>query len=126
MTASNGRSNGGRNGNGALSSANGGTKKAVILAGGRGTRLAPYTSILPKPLMPIGDRAILKIVVEQLAVMDSATSTFSVGYLSHLIRAVFDHRADPDATISTSMRRRRSARQGLCASSKGSTRRSWR
>lgn len=99
MTASNGRSNGGRNGNGALSSANGGTKKAVILAGGRGTRLAPYTSILPKPLMPIGDRAILEIVVEQLVRHGFSDIAFSVGYLSHLIRAVFDHRADPDATI---------------------------
>ena len=51
--------------------ANGSVKKvptrAVILAGGRGTRLAPYTSVLPKPLMPIGDRAILEIVIEQLA-----------------------------------------------------------
>jgi hypothetical protein len=33
--------------------------RAVVLAGGRGTRLAPYTSVLPKPLMPIGERAIL-------------------------------------------------------------------
>ncbi|MDX6507676.1 MAG: NDP-mannose synthase, partial [Gaiellaceae bacterium] len=41
--------------------------RVVILAGGRGTRLAPYTSVLPKPLMPIGDRAILEIVIEQLA-----------------------------------------------------------
>ncbi|HKH31350.1 MAG TPA: sugar phosphate nucleotidyltransferase, partial [Gaiellaceae bacterium] len=31
--------------------------KAVVLAGGKGTRLAPYTSVLPKPLMPIGDRS---------------------------------------------------------------------
>jgi NDP-mannose synthase len=62
------------------------TGKAVILAGGRGTRLAPYTSILPKPLMPIGDRSILDIA-------------FSVGYLSHLIRAVFDHGAERDVRI---------------------------
>ena len=40
--------------------------RAVVLAGGRGTRLAPYTSVLPKPLMPIGEQAILEIVVEQL------------------------------------------------------------
>ncbi len=69
-----------------------GARKAVILAGGRGTRLAPYTSVLPKPLMPIGDRAILEIVVEQLADHGLTEITFCVGYLSHLIRAVFDSR----------------------------------
>ena len=65
--------------------------RVVILAGGRGTRLAPYTSILPKPLMPIGDRAILEIVVEQLAQRGFHDVVLSVGHLSHLIRAVFDH-----------------------------------
>ena len=41
--------------------------KAVVLAGGKGTRLAPYTSVLPKPLMPIGDRSILELVLGQFA-----------------------------------------------------------
>jgi NDP-mannose synthase len=67
--------------------------KAVILAGGRGTRLAPYTSILPKPLMPIGDRAILEIVLEQLGRQGFHDVTLSVGHLSHLIRAVFENGA---------------------------------
>jgi NDP-sugar pyrophosphorylase family protein len=71
-----------------------GARKAVILAGGRGTRLAPYTSVLPKPLMPIGDRSILEIVVGQLADHGLNDITFCVGYLSHLIRAVFDSRHD--------------------------------
>jgi NDP-mannose synthase len=66
--------------------------KAVVLAGGRGTRLAPYTSILPKPLMPVGDRSILELVVDQLERSGINDITFCVGYLSHLIRAVFDHR----------------------------------
>jgi NDP-sugar pyrophosphorylase family protein len=65
---------------------------AVILAGGRGTRLAPYTSILPKPLMPVGDRAILEIVLDQLATAGVTSITLSVGYLSHLIRAVLNGR----------------------------------
>jgi NDP-sugar pyrophosphorylase family protein len=64
--------------------------KAVILAGGRGARLAPYTSVLPKPLMPIGNRSILEIVVDQLTLHGFTDITFCVGYLSHLIRAVFD------------------------------------
>ena len=41
-------------------------RRAVILAGGEGTRLRPYTTVLPKPLMPIGDRPVLDIVVRQL------------------------------------------------------------
>jgi NDP-sugar pyrophosphorylase family protein len=61
----------------------------VILAGGKGKRLAPYTSVLPKPLMPIGERAILEVVVEQLADTGFRNVTLCVGYLSHLIKAVF-------------------------------------
>jgi NDP-sugar pyrophosphorylase family protein len=75
------------------------TPRAVILAGGRGTRLAPYTSILPKPLMPIGERAILEVVVDQLERHGITDITFSVGYLSHLIRAVFDTRPNGHVTI---------------------------
>jgi len=72
----------------------------VILAGGRGTRLAPYTSILPKPLMPIGDRSILELVVDQLTAVGVEDFTFCVGYLSHLIETVFEHRPPRDAKIS--------------------------
>lgn len=65
--------------------------KVVILAGGRGTRLAPYTSVLPKPLMPIGDRAILEIVLDQLRSHGFRDVILSVGYLAHLIQAVLEH-----------------------------------
>jgi NDP-sugar pyrophosphorylase family protein len=61
----------------------------VILAGGKGIRLQPFTTILPKPLLPIGDRAILEIVVEQLRLAGLTRLTLAVGYLSHLIEAVF-------------------------------------
>jgi NDP-mannose synthase len=74
--------------------------RAVVLAGGRGTRLAPYTSVLPKPLMPIGERAILEIVVDQLEAHGVRDIIFCVGYLSHLIRAVFDNRANGHVKIS--------------------------
>lgn len=73
--------------------------RAVVLAGGYGTRLAPYTSVLPKPLMPIGNRAILEIVVDQLAESGFREITFCVGYLSHLIQAVFDNRRDERTEI---------------------------
>jgi NDP-sugar pyrophosphorylase family protein len=65
--------------------------KVAILAGGRGRRLAPYTSVLPKPLMPVGDRSILETVIHQLADQGFEDITLCVGYLSHLIRAVSDH-----------------------------------
>ena len=61
----------------------------MILAGGKGTRLAPYTTVLPKPLMPIGDRAILDVLVRQLAFHGFTDLVLAVGHLAHLIRAVF-------------------------------------
>jgi NDP-sugar pyrophosphorylase family protein len=63
--------------------------KAVILAGGRGTRLAPYTTILPKPLMPIGDKPILDIVIRQLLYYGFTDITLAVGYLAELLTAYF-------------------------------------
>ena len=76
-----------------------GSTKAVVLAGGKGTRLAPYTSVLPKPLMPVGERAILELVVEQLESCGINDITFSVGYLSHLIQSVFDNRDNGGVSI---------------------------
>jgi NDP-mannose synthase len=66
--------------------------KTVVLAGGRGTRLAPYTSVLPKPLMPVGDKSILEIVVGQLEDAGIVDIQFCVGYLGHLVEAVFESR----------------------------------
>lgn len=62
--------------------------RAVILAGGKGSRLGPYTTVLPKPLLPIGDRAILDVVVHQLRDLGFADITLAVGHLAHLVRAV--------------------------------------
>jgi len=64
------------------------SKRAVILAGGKGSRLAPYTTVLPKPLLPVGDEAILEVVVRQLHGHGFGAITLAVGYLSHLVRAV--------------------------------------
>ena len=73
--------------------------RAVVLAGGRGTRLAPYTSVLPKPLMPIGGRAILELVLGQLKRCGITHVTLCVGYLSHLIEAVIDGRTQDGIEI---------------------------
>src|SRR3982751_6749366 len=61
--------------------------KAVVLAGGRGTRLAPYTNVLPKPLMPVGDMPILEILLRQLKVYGINDVVIAVGYLASLIQA---------------------------------------
>jgi len=61
--------------------------KAIILAGGKGTRLAPYTTVLPKPLMPIDDMPILEIVLRQMARYGFKDVTLAVGYLAELLMA---------------------------------------
>ena len=66
--------------------------RAIILAGGRGRRLEPYTSVLPKPLMPVGDRAIVEIIVDRLVASGISDITLCVGYLAHLIEALLNGR----------------------------------
>jgi len=61
----------------------------VILAGGKGTRLMPYTTTLPKPLMPVGDYPILDILLRQLAHEGFKSITLAVGHLAGLIQAYF-------------------------------------
>jgi NDP-sugar pyrophosphorylase family protein len=59
------------------------------MAGGKGTRLAPYTHILPKPLMPIEDMPILEIVLRQLRLHGFGHITICVGHLAELLMAFF-------------------------------------
>ena len=63
--------------------------RAVVLAGGKGTRLAPYTRIFPKPLMPIGDYPILEIMLRQMKHAGIRHVTLTVGYLGNLMRLFF-------------------------------------
>lgn len=63
--------------------------RAVILAGGKGTRLAPYTIVYPKPLVPVGTMPILEIVVRQLHYFGVRDITMAVGHLAELIMAYF-------------------------------------
>jgi len=63
--------------------------KAVILAGGKGARLAPYTKILPKPLMPIGDMPILEVILRQMKAVGINEVILTVGHLSELLKAFF-------------------------------------
>ena len=66
--------------------------KAVILAGGKGRRLAPYTTVFPKPLMPIGDIPILEVIIRQLRYAGFDDMTMAVGYLAELLMVVGSER----------------------------------
>jgi NDP-sugar pyrophosphorylase family protein len=85
--------------------------KAVIQCGGKGTRLRPYTSILPKPLMPIGSRPVLELVLKWLRRNGIKDVFITTGYLGHLIRSfcgdgdqwnmriTYTHEVEPLGTI---------------------------
>ena len=64
-------------------------KRAVILAGGRGTRLKPYTVTLPKPLVPVGERAILEYLIVQLRDAGVVGITLAVNHMADLVMAYF-------------------------------------
>ena len=66
---------------------------AVILAGGKGTRLQPFTISLPKPLMPVCDYPILEILIRQLKKAGITRIIIAVGYHESLIRAYFGNGA---------------------------------
>ena len=65
------------------------SKRAIILAGGRGTRLRPYTLVLPKPLMPIGEQPILEVIIKQLAAPAFYHITLAVNHQAEIIKAFF-------------------------------------
>jgi NDP-mannose synthase len=77
--------------------------RAVILAGGKGTRLEPYTTILPKPLMPIGDMPILEILLRQIKRAGINHAVLTVGHLASLLRAYFGDGAELGLDITYSL-----------------------
>lgn len=63
--------------------------QAVILAGGKGTRLKPFTNVIPKPLVPLGEKPILEIILRQLKYYGVNEIVIAVNHLAHLIKAFF-------------------------------------
>ncbi len=73
--------------------------QTIILAGGKGSRLDPYTRILPKPLFPIGDKPIASILVHQLQSAGVDEIIMCLGYLADLIRLYFQDGSQFGLTI---------------------------
>ncbi len=78
-------------------------KRAIILAGGKGTRLKPYTVVFPKPLMPIGDYPILEVAIRQLTNHGFNHITITVNHQAELIKAFFGDGSKWDVKIDYSM-----------------------
>ena len=60
--------------------------QAVILAGGKGTRLLPFTKVFPKPLVPLGDRPIIDMIIRQLKHFGFQRLTLAVGHMAEMIQ----------------------------------------
>ncbi|MDC0222864.1 sugar phosphate nucleotidyltransferase [Gammaproteobacteria bacterium] len=75
------------------------SKRAVILAGGKGTRLKPYTISLPKPLVPVGDIPVMEIIIRQLKNHGFKHITLAVNHMSEIIKAYFGDGSKWDVMI---------------------------
>ncbi|MGB6191231.1 MAG: sugar phosphate nucleotidyltransferase [Terracidiphilus sp.] len=71
----------------------------VIMAGGRGTRLAPFTNVLPKPLIPVGDRTIIEIIIDQFLAYGLKDFRLSINYKSKILKSYFEELA-PSYSVS--------------------------
>ena len=76
-----------------------GELQAVILAGGKGRRLLPYTTVLPKPLMPIGEYPILEVILRQLERAGFSDVVICTGHLHEIIRAYLAQSRHPGLSI---------------------------
>lgn len=66
--------------------------RAVILAGGKGTRLRPFTVNFPKALVPLGDKPVLEVIIQRLIASGVTDVTLTLGHLAELVKAYFQHR----------------------------------
>lgn len=71
----------------------------VIMAGGKGTRMAPFTNVLPKPLIPIGEKTILELIIDRFTEYGIMNYFFTLNYRAEMIQAYFDS-IDRDYNVS--------------------------
>ncbi len=64
-------------------------EKVVIMAGGKGSRMDPFTKILPKPMIPLGDKPILEVIIDRFNQQGFYTFLLSIGYKAEIIRYYF-------------------------------------
>lgn len=93
--------------------------RAVILAGGKGVRLAPLTEVIPKPLVPIGGMPIMEVVIRQLKQQGFSRITLAVGYMADLIQAYFQDGRKWDVSIEYSFEKSSLGTAGPLALIKG-------
>lgn len=74
--------------------------RAVILAGGKGTRLRPFTASFPKPLVPLGDTPVIEVLIRRLIEFGIKDITLTLGHLAELIQAYFLQRHDLTSKLS--------------------------
>lgn len=74
--------------------------RAVVLAGGKGTRLLPFTASFPKPLVPLGDTPVLEVLLARLARFGVKDVTLALGHLAELVKAYFAQREELKGRIS--------------------------
>lgn len=77
--------------------------QAIILAGGKGTRLRPFTNIIPKPLVPLGEMPMLEIILRQLKSAGVNNVILAVNHMSELIKAFFGNGEKLGLNISYSL-----------------------
>ncbi|WP_136067205.1 nucleotidyltransferase family protein [Modicisalibacter radicis] len=70
----------------------------IVMAGGKGTRLAPFTNVLPKPLIPVGEKTAIEIILDSFVEYGVDQFYLSVNYKSKMIKAYFDE-LEPDYRV---------------------------
>jgi len=73
--------------------------RAVILAGGKGVRLLPFTANFPKPLVPLGNTPVLEVLMRRLICFGVRDITLTLGHLAELVKAYFHHRGKLDPEL---------------------------
>lgn len=86
--------------------------RAIILCGGKGTRLKPYTISLPKPLVPLGDKPILEYIIEFLKKAGFDHITLALNHMSDIIRAYFQDGSKWNVTIDYSLEKKELSTMG--------------